>query len=641
MASQLKTWRHILPAALAAAFGIISCSTQPAEPTVAAAPTAEATSSPLAELMTAPIDEVLLSLQDLSFETFLEESFKQLTLRDPEAITDAGVATELGVRNDQLNDLSEEYVQDTYELQRGILDILRSYPPQELDDKQQVSWKIYEWYLDDLVRGQEFQYYDYPLHHFVRSYHDELVRVFTELQPMTTLSDAEDYVARLWQVERQVGQLLDGLEAREQLGIVPPDFILTMARSQLVQFLDLRSPDPASIEPGANPLYQSFQTKLDSIPGLGQEQVAALEAEALSAVEQSVTPAYLRLLGYLDHLQQVAGPEPGVWRFPQGDAYYHYLLRRETSTDLSPEEIHAIGLAEVERVQAELRQLGAELGYPPELSLSDLIDRARNEGGSYSGSTSSGDQQVLSAYEALLEAMQLRLEPAFDLRPQTGVVVVGDPQFGAGGYYVPPSSEGERPGAFHTGVGGSRVWKYSMPTVAYHEAIPGHHYQIALALETDLPTFQRQVIFNGYVEGWGLYAERLAKELGAYDDDPYGDIGRLQFELLRAVRLVTDTGLHDLRWSREQAQGYMNEALGDPSGSFAHEVDRYIVLPGQATGYMIGMLKILELRQHAVDQLGDQFDLREFHNVVLGNGSLPLEVLEDLVEDYIAEVSAP
>ncbi len=644
MAIPFTTFRRLLIAILVMAIGIVACSTQPAEPTVAVAPSAELTSSPRSEQATAqsaPIDEVLLSLEDLSFEAFLEESFRQLMLRDPEAITDAGVAEHLGVRNDQLNDLSEEFVLDTYELQRGMLDLLRAYRLEELDDKQQISWKVYEWYLDDLVRGQQFQYYDYPLHHFIRSYHDELVRLFTELQPMTTLSDAEDYVARLWQVERQIGQLLEGLAVREELGIVPPDFILSMARSQMVQFLDLRSPDPSSIEPGASPLYQTFTSKLDSIPGLSQEQAVALEAEAFGAIEQSVIPAYFRLLEYMDQLQQVAGREAGVQRFPQGDAYYRYLLRRETSTDLSPEDIHAIGLAEVERLQAEIRQLGAELGYPSELGLSGLIDRARTEGGSYNVSTSSGDEQVLSAFEALLDAMRLRLEAAFDLQPQTGVEVVGDPQFSAGAYYVPPSSDGDRPGYFHTGVGGSQVWKYRMPTVAYHEAIPGHHYQIALALETDLPTFQRQVIFNGFVEGWALYAERLAKELGAYDDDPYGDIGRLQLELLRAVRLVTDTGIHDLGWSREQAQSYMNEALGDPSGSFAHEVDRYIVLPGQATGYMIGMLKILELRQQAMEQLGDQFDLREFHNVVLGNGSLPLEVLQDLVEDYIADSSAP
>jgi uncharacterized protein (DUF885 family) len=195
--------------------------------------------------------------------------------------------------------------------------------------------------------------------------------------------------------------------------------------------------------------------------------------------------------------------------------------------------------------------------------------------------------------------------------------------------------DGSRPAAFHTGIGGSRAYKFNMPTVAYHEAIPGHHFQIAIAQEMDLPLFRNDVVLNAYAEGWALYAERLAWEMGLYDDDPYGNIGRLHLELLRAVRLVTDTGIHTMRWSREEAKAYMNQALGDPSGRWSHEVDRYIVLPAQAAGYKIGMLKILELREMAMEAMGEQFNIKEFHTVILGNGSMPLEILERLVQDYI------
>ena len=220
-------------------------------------------------------------------------------------------------------------------------------------------------------------------------------------------------------------------------------------------------------------------------------------------------------------------------------------------------------------------------------------------------------------------------QTVFDMRPQAPVVVFADPAFG--GYYTPGAADGSRPGAFHATVSGSGIDRAEMPTIAYHEAIPGHHFQIALTQEMDLPTFRKYEFFNGHGEGWALYAERLASELGVYEDDPYGNVGRLRLELLRAARLVVDTGIHAKRWTREQARAYLEENVG----GWTHEVERYVAWPAQATGYKIGMIKILELRQRAMDQLGDDFDLKEFHNVVLGNGSLPLSILERLVDAYI------
>ena len=330
----------------------------------------------------------------------------------------------------------------------------------------------------------------------------------------------------------------------------------------------------------------------------------------------------------------------GTWTLPDGDAYYAHMLRQETSTDLTPEEIHELGLAEVDRIQAEMRQVFEELGYPQDEGLGELMGRAIEEGGFYDVRTEAATDKTIQAVEALLDEVDQRADEVFDLRPAAKVKVVADPAFGGGGYYVLPSRDGSRPGAYHSGVGGSWVPKFNLPTIAYHEAVPGHHFQIALAQEMDLPAFRGDLVLNGYAEGWALYAERLAWELGLYDDDvsggagPYGNIGRLQLELLRAVRLVADTGIHAKGWTREGAKIYLEEALGDPSGRWSHEIDRYIVLPAQATGYKVGMIKILELRQLAMDALGEQFDLKEFHNVVLGNGSVPLDILERLVQDY-------
>ncbi len=278
------------------------------------------------------------------------------------------------------------------------------------------------------------------------------------------------------------------------------------------------------------------------------------------------------------------------------------------------------------RIQAELRGVFDDLGYPQDRPVGELIRRAIDEGGTLDSS------QVVAAYEAILGDIDRRVEAVFDLRPQAPVVVVPEPAFG--GYYTPGSADGSRPAAFHATVGGSGTNKAEMPTVAYHEAIPGHHFEATLSREMDLPTFRQYEFFNAHAEGWALYAERLAWELGVYEDDPYGNVGRLRLELLRAVRLVVDTGIHAQGWTRDQARAYMEENVG----GWTHEVERYAAWPAQATDYKIGMIKILELRQRAMDQLGDRFDLKEFHNVVLANGSLPLGILERLVDEYIEAV---
>jgi uncharacterized protein (DUF885 family) len=251
------------------------------------------------------------------------------------------------------------------------------------------------------------------------------------------------------------------------------------------------------------------------------------------------------------------------------------------------------------------------------------------DGGHVSGN------RVLETYETLIEQADQNLDAVFDIRPRAEVIVIGA---SVGGFYIPGSFDGSRPGAFYAGVSDAGEALYGMPTLAYHEAIPGHHFQIAIAQESDLPSFRNGITFSAYTEGWALYAERLAWELGWYEDDPYGDLGRLQAEAFRAARLVIDTGIHAKGWTFDQAVAYMIDNVGYEPGDIVnpqHEVGRYIVWPGQSTAYKVGMFKILELRQGAMDQLGDRFDLKEFHSVVLGSGSMPLEILERVVDDYI------
>jgi uncharacterized protein (DUF885 family) len=456
---------------------------------------------------------------------------------------------------------------------------------------------------------------------------------------METKQDAQDYVTRLSQVERQIGQVIEGLEIREEMGVVPPSFIVEMAISQMRTYLGMRSPDPSSIDASKLDVYSVFSEKLEKVPGLSADERDVLREEAFQQVMSSFVPGYVNLLNTLVRQQAEATSDAGAWKLPNGDDYYRYALRTQTSTDLTPEEIHELGLAEVDRIQGEMKAIFRELGYPADEPLEVSMDRAIQDGGSFSQNSSLGQAQVLEEYERLIREVEEKAELTFDLKPTSNVVVIGDPGYGGGGYYVPGTLDGSRPGAFHTGIGGGSVPKFGMPTLAYHEAVPGHHFQIGISQDMNLPSFQQDIFFNAYVEGWALYAERLAAELGLYEDDPYGDLGRLRLELLRAVRLVTDTGIHAKQWSRAEARAYMVEAMGDSRGTWPHEVDRYIVLPGQATGYKIGMQKILELRDRAEQELGDGFDLPQFHRVVLENGSIPLEILETVVEQYINSVS--
>ncbi len=566
---------------------------------------------------TSAVDGIVDSLEDLPLDQFFEESFKQLVLRYPETITEEGLTQVFGTGNDQLNNLSDRYTRETQALQEAILGLLRTYDRETLTPEQQVSYDVYEWYLDDLVRGHEFMYYDYPVTHFVTGVQNQTIDFFTDIHPVTNQQDAEDYIKRLSQVDTKFEQLIEGLLLREEAGVVLPKFIIQWIVGD-VRYL-------ANASPESTPFYTAFAGKVAALEDISEADKQALLAAAEEQIATSVIPAFKALADALDQQAAVATNDDGVWKFPNGEAYYAYILRHHTSTELTPGEIHQLGLQEVERLQAEMRTIFTELGYPPDESLSDLFGRVVAESGQLYGS------EIVAGYEDIITEANEKVGVAFDLRPKAEVVVIGVPN---GGYYVGPARDGSRPGAFYATQDGSET-RFSMPSLAYHEAIPGHHFQIAVAQELDLPGFRTAVGSTAYTEGWALYAEQLAYELGFYQDDPYGNLGRLQMELFRAVRLVVDTGIHAQGWTYSQAVDYMQTNTGMPPGQVQFEVSRYITWPGQATAYKIGMIKILELRQRAMQQLGDQYDLKEFHNVVLGNGSMPVDVLERVVQDYI------
>jgi uncharacterized protein (DUF885 family) len=549
----------------------------------------------------------------LSFADFLEESYRLLLVRSPELLTSLGIAADYGMRNDRLNDRSPESIAERQALDLMILDGLHGYDRSALAPDEQVSYDVYEWWLNHRVEGHRFAYHDYPVNHFNNSYNFILILLFTERHPLDTVEDAEDYISRLSQIDDQVGQVIERLRISEAMGVMPPEIVVGWTIQTLRRDLG-GTTSPARVT--RLPLFTAFTERFAADVDAATRQ--SLEQRVEAEVAGSFVPAWVALIEHLEEIRPLASTEVGLGRLPDGDEYYRWLLRGHTSTDLTPAEIHQLGLDHVARVQGELRAAFDALGYPATASINALIERAFLESGSIGGPNGGGDAAVIARYEDLAAKSEAAVRDSFGLWPETPVRIIPEPTR-AGAFYVRGSVDGTRPGSFHAAVSGI-VARFTMPTITFHETVPGHHLQIAIALELDLPAFRRFTVFNAFAEGWGLYAERLAAELGLYDDDPHGDVGRLTMELLRAVRLVVDTGIHSMGWSRQEARAYMEATID----GWQHEVDRYLVMPGQATGYMIGMQTFLDLRE---DLVSDGMTLVEFHDTILGGGSMPLQVL--------------
>lgn len=574
---------------------------------------------------TSPIPGV--SADPSTFDDFLEEAFFAQITRDPELISELGLATVFGMDNSQLTSVSNAFQLETYDLLRSHLDTLHAYDRAALTSEQQLSYDIFEWYLDDLLRGQEWRFYDYPVNQTL-GIQNMLIEFMTDRHPLSNLQDARDYISRLEQFDDKFDQLIEWMEFQEAQGVTPPKFVIKRVLSQLNWY--------SSQDPDDSALYTVFVDKVFNLNDVDSENRAQLFSDALNAIEKSIIPAYRELRDYFEHLEGIADNDDGFWKHPNGNDAYTYWLRHHTTVEMSAEEIHELGLQEVARIQTEMETLFSELGITGD-NLATKLERAALMGGTLPISSASDRQTVVDEYQRLINDASESLSDYFDIRPEASVVVVPiEAPNAPGAYYVQPAIDGSRPGMFYVNLTGKGVSRYDMPTLVYHEAIPGHHFQIAIQQElTNIPTFRTGINYTAYAEGWALYAEYLAWEIGFYKDDPYGDLGRLQNELFRAARLVVDTGIHAMGWSREQAIEYMVENVGYSERKITIEVERYIVWPGQATAYKIGMLKILELRQRAMQALGDDFDIKEFHNLMLKNGAMPLEILDRVVNNYI------
>jgi len=420
---------------------------------------------------------------------------------------------------------------------------------------------------------------------------------------------------------------------REQKQILPPRFVVGEVLKEMTEFIGA----PAS----ENILATSFKTRAAKIEKLSDADRADFQARVETAINSKIYLAYQKLIDYFRDILPKTTTDDGVWKLPDGDAYYAYKLHENTTTTLKPDEVHELGLREVARIEGEMRTILDANGFSVQ-PIGEAMDKLAKDSRFLFPNNDKGRAEALAKYmELITQATAHSSKELFLTTPRAKIEVRRVPEFkeatAPGAYYEPPAMDGTRPGIFFANLRDmNEVPKWSMPTLAYHEGVPGHHWQISTAEELKgVPQFRKVIPFTAYVEGWALYCEWLAKQAGWYDNDPFGDLGRLRDELFRAVRLVVDTGIHAKRWPREQAIAYMREKTGMGEKEVKSEIERYIVAPGQACAYKVGMLKIQELRARAEKELGAKFDQREFHDAVLNNGALPLEILEEQVNDYI------
>jgi uncharacterized protein (DUF885 family) len=569
-------------------------------------------------------------------EHFYARVFIEFALDRPMLLSQLRILEPYGLEfhSDDLDDFSVEFTRETAQKVERNLRILRSYDRDIQSEEQVFSTSILDWFLSIQREGEPFLFHDYPLNQLsgVQSLVPDFMLTTHQVR---NLRDARNYGARLSRIGVALDQTIEGVRFRAERGVVPPRFVVRRVQREVESFL-ARSPTE-------NVLYSEFRKKLEGIGDLGDTQRDELLEAAGLQIRTVVYPAYGRLAGYLSELEKLATEEDGVWKLPEGDAYYAWALRSHTTTEMTADEIHRVGLAEVARLHSQMRRILQAEGYATE-DLGGTLHAIHRERRFLYPETDAGRARILEDYQRILDEVIPRLPRYFGRIPAAPVSVERVPAFkeaGApGAYYRPPALDGSRPGIFFANLRNvEEVPRFGMRTLAFHEAIPGHHLQIALALELEgIPFFRRVIPFTAFTEGWALYAERLAAEEG-FHPTPYDHLGQLVAEVFRAVRLVVDTGIHAKRWTRNVAIDYMVRNTGMPETDVVAEVERYIVNPGQACAYKVGQLKILELRDRARAVLGERFDYREFHDVVLGNGALPLTILEQQVERWLQQKS--
>lgn len=544
--------------------------------------------------------------------------------------------TRLGIKDNYGEWDNFSHLRFTKELERAKkrLSFLKdSIEVTALNKEEVLSYKLYKQQVENEIEDYDFRFYNYPVNQMF-GIQAEIPAFLINMHQIQSVEDAKAYISRLRKIPGVFRDVMKAIQLREFNGIVPPKFVfdLTIESSQ-----NILKGKPFEKSAEKSTLLADFKQKIDTLD-VSSKVKKDLLREVQTALVDSVQPAYKDLIASLHDQRQRANTDHGVWKFPKGKEFYKIALQRYTTTNLDAEEIHKIGLNEVARIHAEMEKIIVKVGFKG--TLKDFFEFMRTDEQFYYENTPEGREKYLAEATSIIQTMKGQLDELFLQKPKAELMVKAVEPFrekSAGkAFYSPPAIDGSRPGIYYANLYDIQAMPtYQMEALAYHEGIPGHHMQIALAQEMEeVPMFRKITFYPAYVEGWGLYAEQVPKEIGFYED-PYSDFGRLAMELWRSIRLVVDTGIHSKKWTREEAIAYYVSNSPNAESDAIKMVERHIVKPGQATAYKIGMIKILELREKAKEALGDEFDIREFHNVVLGQGALPLNTLEDLVMNWI------
>ena len=580
----------------------------------------------------------LFLMKPYSIDHYLAKELVIGLADSPEALTYIGIFDNfnwLTKHNSRLSIPTDEDMDNDIKKLEKAIKTLYKYKDSSLSDIQKNTKAIAIFDLENNLRElKEFPYLDYPLNQ-IGGIHLNTIQFMNDMHPIRDISEAEDFIKRANLVKEVYRGALNDLEKQAENGIYPPEFVYGHVIKQLQEFINYEF-----IE---HPLFTQFMMKAQELD-LNESDINYLESEIKQAIEKSVTPGFEILLKFMLKTQKHANKSHGIWSQPGGDEYYKLRIRSYTTTDYSPEEIHQMGLSEVQRISNRMNEILTSLGYDTvSKSVGQIMNELNENPDFLYADTPNRKEIVVNDYTFMVNEAIAVMSDYFHTMPRSEVVVKAVPEYSektaAGGYYQAPALDGSRPGVFYANLYDiKQTPTYSMRTLTYHEATPGHHHQIAHSLENEDLTLYRRFGYgtSAFAEGWALYAERLALEVGLAED-PYDELGILQSEIFRAVRLVVDTGMHYKRWTREEAMKYMKEKTGMSDTEVRVEIERYIVWPGQALSYKVGMIKILELRKRAMQELGNKFNIKDFHSAVLDHGNPPLFIVEEMVNKMIED----
>ncbi|MFC2175435.1 DUF885 family protein [Bacteroidota bacterium] len=577
----------------------------------------------------------LIWFKPFNIHHFYERAYIEFLWEDPEALTQTGILKHFGISSYEakLTSVSPSNTERLAEIGRKNLDVLKKYNRDKLNDEDLLSYDVLYWFLETGVEGEPFLFHDYPVTH-ISGPHIEIPQFLSGAHRIENKKDAENYLKRLQQVDEKLGSLIDGLEKRRQLGIIAPTFILQRAISFCDHFVQIPLEE--------NVLYTSFQKKLAKLESGDTAQHAVQLEECKTIVGTDIYGAYKRLSRYLMQLERGSMSIAGVWQLPNGDAYYKYCLTQHNGINNDPEELYETGKLEMNRLKGELSILLNMTGKTTNDDVSKTLLALTTDSALTFQTDSAGRKACLSYFSNCSNEIKTLLPAYFNKIPSTNLIAVEVPEYLSSSsnfaFYVPPRGEPLSDGKMYVNTWKADYLTHFLATsYAYHEGVPGHHLQKGIQAElSDLPTFRRFLPFTAYTEGWAMYAEQLGHEM-TETQNPWDKIGLLQSDLFRTVRMLTDIGIHHKKWLREQAIDFMLENTGLTVDEVEAEVDRYIVWPGQGCAYKVGQLKFLELRTLAQTELGDHFDIKELHEVLIGQGAMPLEILENRVKHYISE----